>query len=132
MSTQKKSFIETFITFLVGAVAVFLGLSAITGDIGDASAVILISIVCTAGVGLVFWIPLAYGIGKLLMRLVNIKREVVEVAPSAESYISDKTRVLINYIKEAQEIKFNDEEITNNLLKAGWPRALVEDAFKRV
>lgn len=132
MSTTKKSFKNSFTTFLVGAIAVYFGLSVITGGPENANGLLLISIVCTAGAGLMFWIPLSYGVGKLIVSLVNIKREAVEVAPTDDVYISDKMRVLIDYIKEAHNVKFSDEEITNNLTKAGWPRALVDDAFQRV
>ncbi len=43
----------------------------------------------------------------------------------------NKLEKLINYIKDARK-KIKDEEIKENLRKAGWPDDIINEAYKNI
>lgn len=64
-----------FRDLFIGAPIVFLGTAMVSGGIEDACALILISVVCTLGAGLLVWLPLCWFVGWLVMRVVATQFE---------------------------------------------------------
>lgn len=58
------------LSFPIGAVVLFALLVAMTGSVNSAINVLFLLIVCTLGVSLVILVPLAWGIGWVVLQVV--------------------------------------------------------------
>jgi hypothetical protein len=56
----------------VGVPLVLLWLTLLTGSLEAASQLLLFSVVCTLGIGGLFWLGLAFGVGFLTLHLVRL------------------------------------------------------------
>ena len=54
----------------IGVPLVFLGLAINCGGVEAASEVVFVSVVCTAGLGLLFWLPICWVVGRLFLGLI--------------------------------------------------------------
>ena len=128
-------------SFLVGLLVFGLG-TIITGSIG----IVLASIICTLGITLVVYIPVICLIGfaarklwKALMQSMGVKSK--EVLPSTEATVNTQQTqpvltnndiALQNYIRESKTAgALNNDQIKQNLLRAGWAESQIDEAFKR-
>lgn len=128
---------SSFTKILIGFAAIFLVLLAFTGP--AAFALVAASIICTAGVGLVVWIPLSYGVGSLIVAIYqsmnNRNQSSLNVdgteGPKLE-VISNDQRAVINYILLARGRGFKDDDTFANLKVNGWPEQIIRDCYARV
>lgn len=71
----------------------------------------ILSIVCTIGISLVVWIPLAFFIGTLVFMLPGIKEK---------NPISREQQALRDYVSRAKNSGLSSEEIKKALKDKGW------------
>lgn len=119
---------------LIGFAAIFLLLLVFTGS----SAILLVaaSIICTAGVGLVVWIPLSYGVGSLIVAIfqsINSRnRPSTNIKSSAGTAIVNLTndqKALTDYIHQSRSKGVNDNNIFSLLKSNGWAENAIHEAF---
>ncbi len=119
-----------FFSMLVGAPVVYLATVAITGGFDDAAGLIAISIICTAGIGLVFWIPLCWISGASILWIV---RKIRGTDPEAESSQQTKPRAdwfaMANYLQKVQTKGGSLDAAKERLRGAGWEETEIENAL---
>lgn len=134
----------------IGFVLVFLILALFIGSLSDTFSLILLSVICTAGISLILWLPIWYGTGYLCLSLVRLvlkafgvslpgasttPRQPVTPATTsgdqAQGLSRDQTAV-INYIQKAKAKGLNREFITKALLANGWRHDNINAAFQWV
>lgn len=71
----------------------------------------ILSIVCTLGISLVVWIPLAFFIGTLVCMLFGIEKK---------GSVSKEQQALRDYVSRAKNIGLSSEEIKKALKEKGW------------
>lgn len=128
---------SAFTKTLIGFVAIFLVLTLFTGS--SAILLVLASIICTAGIGLVVWIPLSYGVGSLIVAIyqsiTSNNRPSGNIEGSAGSPIVNLTndqKAIIDYIKLARGRGFKDDDTFTNLKVNGWSEQIIRECFARV
>ena len=128
----------------VGAVMLFLGLIIMTGNPVSAGTLVVYSIVCTLGVSLLIWLPLAWLVGAVTLMLFFgiakvmgfsvttifpvLNRPVGEVFQPAVSRATVHQQGLINYIQKAQAKGFSTSQIHKRLRLEGWEQTEIEQA----
>ena len=60
-----------FRDLVVGVPIVFIGTVICAGGLEDACMLLAVSVICTCGFGLLFWLPLCWFVGWLLMAIVR-------------------------------------------------------------
>lgn len=121
-----------FKTIPLGAVVTFVLLSVFTGGFNQAFALILVSVVCTGGIGLALWIPLWWAVGIMsywvLEALQVIKsKNLTEISEKVK--ISKEELALNNYIYSARQQRLTDLQIKNLLLSKGWKENDINSAL---
>ena len=130
-----------FLKTLVGAIVIVLVAVIFNGF--KALSFLMISIVCTAGISLVAYIPLSLAIGEFVFMIFKWdKKEDKKLKTIEKAIIKDKQvnkgflyridrrneiLTLVEYIGKAQSNYMSYEKIINNLKTAGWK---VEDIQK--
>ncbi len=92
-----------------------------------------VSIICTLGIALIVWIPLAYLIGSVvfyLLRLFGVVK-AKSVFQAKEGYISKEQIAIEDYIKGARSSCLSDEQITSALKEKGWQDDEIKKAFSK-
>lgn len=126
-----------FTKTIIGFAAIFLVLTLFTGP----SAILLVaaSIICTAGVGLVVWIPLSFGVGSLIVAMYqsmqNSNRPPNNTKSSTETQtinLTNDQRAIINYIILARGRGFKDDDTFTNLKVSGWSEQMIRECFARI
>ena len=114
---------------------VFVGLIVIVAIFGFSGNIdfFIVSIVCTAGVSVVIWAPLALLTGKGIFKLLELLGW--DVFPAVTSVdrpkISNEETSLVNYIEKARKHGFSDERIASFLRDQGWSADDITKAFSR-
>ncbi len=122
-----------FISLAIGVVELVLFLALTGGISGESSAgtlgqLVFLSIVCTAGVGLIVWIPLLVIVGYVQLGLIELLFAVLYVnqhsatAPAlGRSTATGSGRPSVSrYIERMQGAGVPDEMILARLKRAGW------------
>jgi hypothetical protein len=125
---------------VVGFVVSTLLLMLFAGGIQEAFMVLLISIVCTAGIGLVVWIPLWWGVGWLTLtvsgRFWGPGDEGGDsprpAAPGGAEPASSEELSLVQFLKQAQARGVSRETIDHALTGAGWSEAEILKARSKL
>ena len=65
---------ESLNNTLIGLPILFAFLSLLTGSPTNAIFLLYLSVVCTAGVSLVLWLPLAWAIGRVVVQVIGAMR----------------------------------------------------------
>lgn len=123
-------------TTLIGFAVIFLVLLLFIGP--AAPVLVAASIICTAGVGLVVWIPLSYGVGLLVVAifqsLFNHDRPSIVESSSGTQIVNlnNDQRAIINYILLARGRGFKDDDTFTNLKVNGWSEQMIRECFARV
>src|SRR5437867_134064 len=95
---------------LIGFVTIVVLLSLFTA--GAAIPLILLSIICTAGISLVIWIPFSYAVGSLVVGLFQgIHQENRKDNTNQILVVSNDQMAIINYIKQAKQNSMSDNAI---------------------
>jgi hypothetical protein len=71
----------------------------------------ILSIVCTLGISLVVWVPLAFFIGTLACKLFGIEKK---------GPVSKEQQALRDYVSRAKNSGLSSEEIKKALKDKGW------------
>lgn len=117
-----------------------LVLSLLAGGIQQAFMILLVSIVCTAGIGLVVWIPLWWTVGWLTQTLFYKFRGTDAAGDSAgraaaaadEEPASSEELSLVQFLKRAEARGVSREVIDRALLGAGWSEVEIFQARSKL
>jgi hypothetical protein len=108
---------------LVGA-AILVVLMSIFLTPGPAMSVIYYSVVCTAGISLVIWIPLATGIGRMARYIFSRGDETLK--PSMTSVSANRHQAIETYIRDATCKGTPIEQIVQQLRALGWSQQEID------
>ncbi|MEI8123578.1 MAG: hypothetical protein WCG60_00200 [bacterium] len=143
-----KHIFERIIDIILGAITLTIIVSIFCLFFGNISMlsdfflVVYLSIICTAGVTLVIWIPLFLGIGritrKMLIKIFGIKKTEVNTVVNnklVENIIikipSKNELAIIEYITNSRSTGISDTLIHENLKRVGgWSEIEIAEAFK--
>jgi hypothetical protein len=125
---------------VVGFVVSTLLLMLIAGGIEEAFLILLVSIVCTAGIGLVVWIPLWWAVGWLVLTLFSKIR-----GPGGTPASSDRAATaaiatpassaelsLVQFLKQAEVRGVDRDKIDRALMNAGWSEEEILQARSKI
>ncbi|MFM7549515.1 MAG: hypothetical protein ACKO8I_11740 [Cyanobacteriota bacterium] len=130
---------------LVGIPTVFLGLSLLTGSISDAALLITVSVICTVGIGGLFWLGLAMVLGIALLYVAESlarifwRHEGFGLFPGGgdRSGVSlpaplrqRRHQVLERYVTRRLEGRSDPVHIRRDLLQAGWSAEQVDGVLQ--
>ena len=111
--------------------------SIVAGGVEDAFGLFVISIVCTGGIGLVFWIPVWWLVGALAFLLIGIVWKTEEKSDPKPKPIRNPTKLpsadylaLKAYIAKVMASGMGVEEMTRRLQNNGWKAADIESAYQ--
>lgn|GEM_PF-1776817 len=118
--------------FLIG-VAPMVGLLALmSGSLDSAVSMILLSVLCTAGIGGLFWVGVAILVGTVLQLLLPplrpAPREVVFRATAREP---DEAMLLRHYAGEKLGQGMSEAAVRRDLLRSGWNEGQADAALKQ-
>src|SRR5688572_29883472 len=104
-----------------GAPVVFLITAIATGGVNQAGQLIGASIICTAGLGLIVWLPACWIAGIVVVTIISqiMHRE----KPDDD---------LVTYIREASARGLSQQEIERKLQSQGWSDEIIQRARHRV
>ncbi len=131
---------KKILKFLIGAPVTFCGLAIVAGGVDSAVSILVISTVCTLGAGMFFWVPLAWGVGWLILFPVEkagwFRRDRNEPTspnlspPNTPSLTTSERRAMYKYVRQAIACGFSDEKITERLRNQGWKSEEISLAFE--
>jgi len=132
-----------FLKTLTGAIVIL-----IVALIFDAWSFLLISIICTAGISLVLYIPLSLAIGELVFIIFKWDKKEEKTLKTIEGAIKKDKEVnkgflykidrrneilnLVTYIGKARDANISTVKIIDNLREAGWKDADIEKSIEIV
>ena len=129
---------------LIGTVVLYLAISIGVGDFFGAAFLIILSIICTAGLGGLIWFPLSWLTGFIVIYLFNSARrksflptETVSDSKSTQQIdtipvVSHDVLAITQYILKSRKRNASDSQITNRLKQTGWSAKEIELAFAYV
>ena len=113
---------------LIGFFAIVVVLSLVTA--GGASPLIAASIICTAGVSLVIWIPLSYGVGSLIVSIYeSVSKSKKTGGDGPKSSMNNEQKALTGYIHQSRSKGVSDDNIFSLLKNNGWAENAIHEAF---
>jgi len=121
-----KSFSEAIFKTLTGLVIIVLLLLLFFGS--GAIGILLISIVCTAGLGLAIWIPAGFAVGSLVFSIAHLFSK--NLNQENQPKLNRDELALVNYIKTAKKSGLNTNEISSRLKEKGWTEEKISTALK--
>jgi len=105
--------------FLYGAIIIILGFVIFGGSDGLSN--LALSIICTGGVTLVVYIPVALALGYLVDLFIS--RVIFHDSPSVKkesTSVSSNNQALNDYIASARNYQMGNDQIRENLKRSGW------------
>lgn len=139
--------------FGIGLCIVYVLLASLTGGFGPAIALLVGSIVCTAGIGLVLWIPLCIGVGAIAVATTRwavstLGLSAPEQSPrlgastsTAQPAVNLSTLTQANpqnqialedYVRRALLLEHSYEQIASTLKFRGWSEDEIHQAYETV
>ena len=134
------------IYIVLGVALSFIILTIFTFDISAAFAILALSIICTAGISLIIWIPVWYILGYLAFAALRFVLSLFGVDLAASMGLNKKKnnphpkkeqpaltrdqQALLSYIKKAQAKGLSNAEISSSLQKNGWSSDSITWVFK--
>jgi hypothetical protein len=107
---------------VVGGLVILLGPSA-------AGTLFFFSVVCTLGIGGVFWVALAFGMGWIMTTLWQaIRGHHAPTQPES----SPQMDALTTYVSRALQAGANDDQLQRRLQRQGWAEEEIAQAIQRV
>jgi len=93
-----------------------------------------LSIVCTAGVGLVFWIPLWWVVGWATLNFIGALGFPVggQSADRKTPVLMGPHRALTSYIRKCEARGVSAEVMSAHMQSLGWGKKEIERAFQHV
>lgn len=110
----------------------------IAGGVDNAFGLVFISIICTAGIGLVFWIPVWWIAGWLTLgvlvatikRILGDSNDETTPVPARRERPSTAYLALTAYIGKAMASGMDVDEMRRRLQQNGWQTADIESAYQ--
>jgi hypothetical protein len=108
----------------------------LAGGVQNAFGLMLVSIVCTAGIGLVFWIPVWWLVGVITIDVLfkNVKGksdQKQESVPNPTELPKLDYLALTAYIGKATASGMDLDEITRRLRFNGWQKTDIETVYQK-
>jgi len=128
--TKKEARKEKWKRIGIGAIIIFI-FAALGG--GDGLSFLALTIICTAGISLLIYIPLSWLLGTIVITAYRIlfKKYINKFDEGEEAKIDNNNKAIIDYILQARGVGFSDDKIKQTLiLEGGWSKEEVEKAFK--
>ena len=130
-----KFFGRVFVGFFVSIPIVCI----LAGGAEQGFMLLLFSIVCTAGIGLVFWIPVWALVGGLTLAIIGRFSGTVEEKPDERHGSGSLPRnkdirhdlALTAYIKQSVATGMDADEMTRRLQLSGWATGEIQSAYQR-
>ena len=106
-----------------------------------AGSLFALSIICTAGVSLIIWLPLGYLVGaitfavtRFFLKITGIQtgsKKAADEQPAEQKQpaLNRDQMALVNYIQKARKKGLTDTQIAQNLLNNGWTNASITAAL---
>ncbi|MDJ0705039.1 MAG: hypothetical protein QNJ46_17290 [Leptolyngbyaceae cyanobacterium MO_188.B28] len=120
----------------IGLPILFIGLLIMTGSLGDTISLLLISIICTVGIGLAFWLLIAWIIGWfILMLFLPYSRLSSSTEPdnsASENKWEGGQTALRGYIQRSMAARATETQITSRLINEGWSETEIQQAYQSV
>ena len=119
-------------------------LCILAGGVENAFGFLLLSIVCTAGIGLVAWILVWWIAGWATLALLAWGRRTLGDKPIGEAssvsgqggpasqHASRRDQALTRYIRQAMAAGMDADEMTRRLLQNGWQKAEIQVARQSI
>jgi len=131
LNKQVTSAQSTGKRFLVGFLTIAIVMAIWPGGLGF----LLISIICSGGMTLVIWLPLAYVVGLIVTSLFNFAKgghnpDKVVATNGQHHVLNNDQLALLNYIKQAKANNMSNEVIASQLKNNGWAEVDINNAFK--
>ena len=111
---------------LIGAVILYVTMSIFMTPAGAAE-IIYYSVVCTAGISLAIWIPLARSIGWLARYPFN--RGDPTYRPALPSYGANRRRAIETYVRDATFKGAPIDRIVAQLRALGWSQQEIDEVI---
>lgn len=114
---MKEALKSKTISTTIGFVFLYAFLSVLSGSTQDAATLLFFSIICTFGIGIIFWITLSYLIGRIIswVWLKYIYHDI-----SVPTRYTPDIQSIAAYIIDAKKYGFKDDAITKILIEKGW------------
>ncbi len=132
-----------FLSLPLGAVVVFVALIALTGSLSNAWTLLAMSLICTLGLALIFWVPLCAGTGMLLLfgllaayralqrttgaQIAPLDNLAAATQPDRRSH-NIHYQALADYIRKAEAKGTSAAQIEARLAAQGWSEQDIEQA----
>lgn len=119
----------------LGFLISFLVTAIFAGGVQNALFLLLVSIVCTAGIGLVLWIPVWWFVGAFTLyvwfKSFRGKPALkLEPVPNATELRKVEHLALKAYVDKAMANGMSPDEMTRRLQDNGWQKADIERAYQ--
>lgn len=118
---------------LVGVPLLLAWLTVLTGSLYNAGAMVTMSIICTLGVGAVFWGLLAWILGAVTVLLLGLVIRLLGGSwPGASRHgfnHGPSDQAITAYVARRRLAGGDDDRIRADLLRGGWSAAEVEAAL---
>jgi len=126
------------IPIFIGLPIAFIFLIIFAGGIQNAGQIFLLSVVCTAGISLLIWVPLWWFIGWMLIKIYesvtgrSILRETssgsIVVPSNYQTSLTHDQIALKNYIEQSTRQGFSETQIVSRLRAQGWGDEEIQQA----
>lgn len=125
------------LAFLVGIPLVAAGVVVLTGSFSNAAVLVFLSVLCTAGIGSIFWLGLSFVVGLAtlysldqLLRWRGHPRGLgVFAPPIGAPGKQQRQRVLEHYVARRLAQGGDPARVRQELLQAGWGEPQLQQAF---
>ena len=130
-----------FLASLVfGMPVTFLVLTVFAGGFENAFLIIGASIVCTAGIGLVVWVPLCWCAGAATLALIRLVTAKIDVAANADDkpqphfdrLFGQDDLALTEYLRKANDRGISNDRIDARLRRTGWHDSEIRRARENI
>jgi hypothetical protein len=119
----------------VGFLITAAGVCIIAGGVQEGGTVFLLSVVCTAGISLPFWVALWFVAGWAALAVVNLFHGPIhdrsESKPERALTPAMRARALANYIAKAHNMGMDRLIVLDRLERMGWRAAEIEAAWQK-
>lgn len=137
MSKKDSSFSIKIIKVILGFIVSYLFLLLMLGGFNNVNILLMYSVICTAGVGLVIWILLWYGVGSVVYWIISSvftePEKPAEKGKANHDLLQAKDKLaIISYINSARSNHIKDEAIESMLKLNGWSDTAIKEGFKHV
>ena len=152
---MKQNLIIHVVRAVVGWFIIYIGLSIVLLDPASALGIIAISVICTAGISLILWIPISYLVGWGALSLISLLKKLFtgDTPPKDEqetaaqqgnlstlserlnqelrggSPLTTDQQALTHYIAKASAKGLTNDQIRANLENNGWSIGNINWAF---